>query len=278
MGVPLHVCKRRWEWAAIILLAAGCACAAGGIAFRISLNQSLANELDSTCVTPGDSKFCDMPLAVERGRKAQLLIRAGADPRTHSSFKRSTLMLALNCNDTVWAEELIHRGVPVDEADASGVTPLMIAAANGNLRMARKLVARGASVNRHDGFERSALWHAVWNGSLPIVRFLLSSGADASRTDNFGNSVLSLAARSGRSDLLRLLLDQRSAKASALNWALCAAAIQGHADAARLLLRNGADPLAHSKHGNRTPAQWAYAYHHSGLARALSVSHASMAR
>lgn len=75
---------------------------------------------------------------------------------------------------------LLEAGAAVDKALSTRydkMTPLMLAAANGNLAMVRLLVERGgARVERRDRYRRTALTHAVMNGAANVASYLLSIG------------------------------------------------------------------------------------------------------
>ncbi len=66
------------------------------------------------------------------------------------------------------------------------VTPLMLAAARGDLDIVKFLVANKAKVEKPDKFKRTALTHAVMNGAANTASYLLSLGADFNKTDTSG--------------------------------------------------------------------------------------------
>jgi ankyrin repeat protein len=74
-------------------------------------------------------------------------------------------------------------------ADADGLTPLMRAAARGDVNAVTALVAAGADVNgTHAELRLSPLMFAAYFGHGPVVRALLDAGARANHKDTAGAS------------------------------------------------------------------------------------------
>jgi uncharacterized protein len=69
-------------------------------------------------------------------------------------------------------------GVPVDLADASGNTLMMLAAYNEQAGTVRLLIDHGADVNRLNDRGQSPLAGAVFKAHSGIVHLLLAAGAD----------------------------------------------------------------------------------------------------
>ena len=67
---------------------------------------------------------------------------------------------------------------------ASGwLTPLMLAAREGDVELARILVAAGANVNAEGGDGKTALALAIFNGNYEAASFLVDSTADVNKAD-----------------------------------------------------------------------------------------------
>ena len=126
----------------------------------------------------------------------------------------------------------------LDSRDRRGATPLMHAAAFGNLETVKLLLDAGADVNARNDFDATALlWCArdpekarlliarganvnarskqgrtplmlasLLNGGSPLVALMLSKGADATVSDTRGDTALGLAASIGEIATMRLLL------------------------------------------------------------------------
>lgn len=72
----------------------------------------------------------------------------------------------------------VDAGVPVDLADPSGNTLLMLAAYNGQPSIVAGLAQRGADVNRLNDRGQSPLAGAVFKGEDDVISTLLAHGAD----------------------------------------------------------------------------------------------------
>jgi ankyrin repeat protein len=85
-------------------------------------------------------------------------------------------------------------------------TPLMIAAALGNLEMVKLLVANGAPVEQRDKLKRTALLHACMNGQTHVAAYFLQLGANPNAADSSGNSCIHYATAYGWYHTVKLLL------------------------------------------------------------------------
>eukprot|EP00929_Paragymnodinium_shiwhaense_P059675 TRINITY_DN29875_c0_g1_i1.p1 TRINITY_DN29875_c0_g1~~TRINITY_DN29875_c0_g1_i1.p1 ORF type:complete len:541 (-),score=96.97 TRINITY_DN29875_c0_g1_i1:57-1679(-) len=82
-------------------------------------------------------------------------------------------------------------GVEVDATHGQGHTPIMAAAANGHVDVVRYLVdRRGAEANAVDDNGVSVLSFAVANGHLPVVTYLFTQGVAADEADKNGDTPL----------------------------------------------------------------------------------------
>jgi ankyrin repeat protein len=140
------------------------------------------------------------------------------------------------------------RQVPGRAAKAAlrgGVTPLRIAANQGNVSMAKLLMAKGADVNLTNSVGDSALDQAVVRGHEDMVRALLAAGAKADRADFQGYTPLHLAAREGNVEIVNDLLAQGvpvDAQTVAGATPLFLAVYNNRAPVVATLLEHHADP------------------------------------
>ena len=58
-----------------------------------------------------------------------------------------TMLAAAERGDTAGVERLIASGTPIDQASASGQTPLLLAVLNNHLAVATRLIDAGANIN-----------------------------------------------------------------------------------------------------------------------------------
>ena len=131
----------------------------------------------------------------------------------------------------------------VDQRDANGTTPLIIAAAFGQTEVVRLLLARGAVVSATNIAGFTALLQAISKEDPTTVRVLLEAGADPNQPGPGGATALFTAALVGSSEATRILLAAGAkpdlAYPESQQTALHVAAMRGFADVVELLLAHG---------------------------------------
>lgn len=170
--------------------------------FRYCLYLVLATGVFSAKADPAADLFkaveIDAPHLVTRA------LTAGADPNARDGKGQVALFVALRGESLQAAEALLaHPGVGVDLANASGETPLMMAALRGQVPWMRRLIERGAAVNK-DGW--TPLHYAASGPSVPAVELLIGEGAALDARSPNGTTPLMMAARYGAIDAADLLL------------------------------------------------------------------------
>lgn len=143
------------------------------------------------------------------------LINAGADLERRNSLNgRTALAFAVADKDFKAARALVHYGADVNAADNSGMTPLMYAADNGDMRMAELLLAAHADVNarRAGNNSETALMKAARKGASDVVKALLKAGADPLLSDSFNKTALRYAEDGGYNSA-RYVLEEAEQKA-----------------------------------------------------------------
>ena len=112
-------------------------------------------------------------------RRRRLLIAAGADVNARSHY-----VAAANGRGFEGRTPLANRTDAKAEEFASGwLTPLMLAAREGDVELARILVGAGADVNAVAGDGKTALALAIFNGNYDVASFLVDSKADVNKAD-----------------------------------------------------------------------------------------------
>ncbi|WP_165247540.1 ankyrin repeat domain-containing protein [Paludisphaera soli] len=137
-----------------------------------------------------------------------------------------------------------------DVRDEFGTTPLIAAAAEGDLELVESLLARGADPSACSGDGCAPLHAAVdaeGDVALAVMARLIAAGADLHGVGMNGWTPLHLAAARGDEPKVRVLLDagaevDRRATVDGEETALMEAARAGRPEAIRLLLERGADP------------------------------------
>jgi ankyrin repeat protein len=110
---------------------------------------------------------------------ARLLITRGADVNARSHY-----IAAANGRGFEGRTPVANRTDPKTEEFASGwLTPLMLAAREGDLELARVLVDAGADVDAVAGDGKTALALAIFNGNYDVASYLVDSEADVNQAD-----------------------------------------------------------------------------------------------
>ena len=104
-----------------------------------------------------------------------------------ADFQRPRLAEVVRSGDAARALRMLEEGADPNQRDLKGVTPLMWAAALGQIDVAGRLLDRGAALNAETGGGKSgpadtALTFAAANGNTAMVDFLLSRGAVPERS------------------------------------------------------------------------------------------------
>ncbi len=116
----------------------------------------------------------------------RLLLEAGADPAARDNSKR-TAMYGADCVDVI--RTLISAGVPLEDTDEYGWSPLLDAVNDGEeaLPRIRALIEAGANVNGTHDRGYTVFMSAVGSNRHPaVMRLLVASGADPHAVTELG--------------------------------------------------------------------------------------------
>jgi ankyrin repeat protein len=97
-------------------------------------------------------------------------------------------------------------GLPFDEQDEAGRTPLHLSILEGETSSALCLTAWTSDINLKDKEGRTALHYSAMSDSYRVSRHLLLKGADKSLKDNQGQTAEDLSNLKGSSDIKALLV------------------------------------------------------------------------
>lgn len=182
------------------------------------------------------------------------LLEAGADPVALNRNGISPLFLAVQNGNAEIVDKLLKAGADPNTLSESGETILMTAASTGKPDVVALLLAGGALVNQRDPeFKQTALMIAVREGQSPVVDQLLRYGAEVDAATRVGPTPAYYPPCKGTgcgsegAGINRSGVPDRGERHDAKGGmtALLYAARDGKAEAARLLLDNGADIELH---------------------------------
>jgi uncharacterized protein len=180
-----------------------------------------------------------------------LLLRAGADPKAVNEYSATALYAAAAKSDPAVTEKLLAAGADPNIALLSGETPLMLAARQGNVATVSALLKGGADPNAQEknGGQTALMW-AIIEHHVKVVDELVRNNVDVNAASKGGSTALMFAAR-GDLEAARILLKAGANPNAAIpDWGgtpLIIAATMGRTGVVELLLDNGADPNLRDK-------------------------------
>lgn len=190
----------------------------------------------------------------------RLLERGSAKGEVNSLSRTSPLVAAVQNEDLEMVDLLIKHGVDPSFAGEASESPLVVAAANGNLAIAHQLIAAGATLDTP-----ALLAKSYQRRDDPLMSLLLNSGADPESTlPGTSERVFDSAVREGATGAVRTLL----AAGAKIGDNLWAALLTGQDDLIRLILEAGADPRQPGPKG-QDPLDYCLTHERYGAARVL---------
>ncbi len=179
---------------------------------------------------PDDLGISPLYLACESGHldMVRLLVSKGADihrkaniymNNSRTLFRGRTMLHAAALNDNAnLMRYLLSLGLPPDEKDSYGITPLFIASEQGHINTMRVLLDTGASPHvrcsipssgsLHVIKQRTPLHAAIFSNSVKAIDLLVNHGADIDAADSNGITPLHMAAMLGYSSIIKRLLSR----------------------------------------------------------------------
>lgn len=89
----------------------------------------------------------------------------------------------------------------------NGMTPLMLAALQGNSDFVKKLIEAGGDINLKNDDGNNALWFAAVSESIEIINILINNDIDINNTNINGVTTLIYAASAGKITMVKTLVD-----------------------------------------------------------------------
>ena len=204
---------------------------------------------------------------------AHLLINRGANIHTIDDEHRTLLHEAAHNGDYDLAKVLIDRQCDVHAVSNFGDTPFLDAVYSNNLKIVELISSLEVDGYRHQNkLGLTPIHVAAEEGNLQMVDKLLDAGATLDSIDRIGRTALSMAANEGRHALVELLLSQGlnvNGHDDCFCTPLSVVCDNGHVRFAEILLRHDADIHKRTKHNNMTPLHHAAAMHRPQIIRKL---------
>lgn len=143
-------------------------------------------------------------LAIDLRNKdlANLIISSGG---TNGISSEKLLLYAFKKNP-VGVDLMLSGGIQPDITDKDNNTPLIIAAANGDLESVKELVAYRANINAKNKVGMTPLLYAVKGRYNDVAEYLINSGAKINSSNVYGQNAIFWAAYNGENKLVHNLL------------------------------------------------------------------------
>ena len=169
------------------------------------------------------------------------------------SEKQKQLWEATKANDSAKVSILVREGVDLNFGDEKeNRTPLMIAAANGNLELMKLFLEKGAEVDAVDKNGTTAIYYAILRNKPAAVKFLIEKNTDINHKSTTDLTPLMGAARMKRAEIIPILLkagakinEQNQSKITALHFAVAS----GDKETVKAILKGKPDINLKDKRG-----------------------------
>lgn len=164
--------------------------------------------LGSSAGAADDTRLADA--AMKRDVAAvRTLVDQKVDVNAAGADGTPALHWLVRVDDFETARRLIRAGADASKPNRYGVTPISLAAANGNAQMVALLLEAGADANTSDTQGETALMTAAGVGNVDVVKTLLDHGATVDARDPaFQQTALMIAIRDDHPDVVKLLIER----------------------------------------------------------------------
>jgi ankyrin repeat protein len=173
------------------------------------------------------------------------------------SLTAQDLIKAVESKNLKKAEKLLRSGADVKMPDSKGQFPLWVAIWNEDTAMVSLLITNGADVNQRlvnkEGVSLGCVEVACQNGLTDIVKMLVDHGVNINVKGYAGHSPLRIASRNGHSDIVKYLIGKGAeidSEGDDRATPLESAAGKGHLDIVMLLTDAGAKVNHQDKDGD----------------------------
>jgi ankyrin repeat protein len=118
-----------------------------------------------------------------------------------------TVLEAVERGDAASVERLIASGAPIDQANASGQTSLLLAVQNNHLAISTRLIDAGANINAQAANQDTPWLLAGALGRTAMLRHMLPKGPDFGVRNRFGGNALIPACERAHVDTVAFLVN-----------------------------------------------------------------------
>jgi len=151
----------------------------------------------------------ELARAAEKGQAAEVTqwLEKGIDVNSRLNDRTTALHWAVLRDQQESVSLLMKAGADPLVLNRNGISPLFLAAQNGNEKIVRWLLEAGADPNTLSENGETILMTAVHTGKPEVVNLLLSSGALVDYRDpEFQQTALMIAVREGHADVIDMLI------------------------------------------------------------------------
>lgn len=124
-----------------------------------------------------------------------------------NTMEELTVFKAIETNNRKGVERFIELKGNLEELNAEGQTPLMLATYLKRNELALLLMKAGANVNAQDAILNSPFLYAGAEGNIELVKEALKHGADFMVLNRYGGTALIPAAEKGHLEMVQLLVN-----------------------------------------------------------------------
>lgn len=255
------------------------------INWRLRIKQALQENVDITTiqhvVNSSYARTNDVSMQIFEAIRYGNRKLAGKLIELYGSYGFNELHKQVLLNDKQPLKPFKAISVKKKGLDNKDVTPLHCACINPNENYLKELVAVEPDINHPDKDNlRASHYVAACEGTKPL-EFLLNKGISPYDVDKQGNQPLHIAAKAGRAANIRVLCEfikKSDPNLACINQKnrqsftpLHIAAMKGHPDAARMLIKCGAlvDPQTGASKAHITPLMLACQHGHLDLVKIL---------
>jgi ankyrin repeat protein len=167
--------------------------------------HSVSADPDKVSSAAGEEEMRQAALEGDEER-VQKSLDAGINVNAMDQEGRTALMFAAFNGHTDIVLNLVQKGAVVDRRDLRGRTALLYASTGPFPETVKALLDKGAVPNVVDSDEHfSPLMHAAAEGNLEVVELLVEYGADHSLTDVDGDNAAFFARQAGHEEVAKYL-------------------------------------------------------------------------